>query len=260
MQCGHEVLARGAGSRYERQNKAVLDDFTQAKWGKSVSDTDSFINEVSEEVRKDALYVYVRKYGWIAVLAVLAIVGGATWNEISKARTTSAAQATGDALIEALNANDPAARADALAAVETAGPASAVTALLTAGSQMDNDDRSAAAATLQSVATDPDAPQLYRDLAAFKVAMIDTGDAAARRTSLEALAQPGAVFGLLAQEQLALMDVAEGETDAAIARLRAIAEDAGVTRGLLERTQTLMVALGVDVSTLSPANQEQASE
>ena len=36
-----------------------------------MSDTDSFIDEVTEEVRKDRLYGYLRRYGWIAVLVIL---------------------------------------------------------------------------------------------------------------------------------------------------------------------------------------------
>ena len=68
-----------------------------------------------------------------------------------------------------------------------------------------------------------------------------------RRGQLEALAQSGAPFGLLAQEQLALLDVGEGNTDAAVAKFRRILEDANVTRGLRERAQTLIVALGEEV-------------
>ena len=44
-----------------------------------MSDTDSFIEEVSEEVRRDKLYATFKKYGWIAALFILVVVGGATW-------------------------------------------------------------------------------------------------------------------------------------------------------------------------------------
>ena len=45
-----------------------------------MSNPDSFIREVTEEVRRDRLYGYVRRYGWIAALLVLLVVGGAAWN------------------------------------------------------------------------------------------------------------------------------------------------------------------------------------
>lgn len=209
-----------------------------------MSDSDSFINEVSEEVRRDALFGYVKKYGWIAVTLVLLLVGGAAYNEYSKAQTQNAAQSVGDAMLAAMAENDPAARAAALAAVQSEGSAVAVTALLTAATQQEAALNAEAAATLNALAVNPDVPQIYRDLAAFKSAMLPNDDVAARQTALEALAQPGAPFYLLALEQLGLMQVAAGETDTAIATMKSISEDAGATRGLRERAQTLIVALG----------------
>lgn len=50
-----------------------------------MSNTDSFVEEVTDELRNDQLFAAMRKYGWIAAVAVVAIVGGASWNEYSKA-------------------------------------------------------------------------------------------------------------------------------------------------------------------------------
>ncbi len=66
-----------------------------------MSDTDSFIDEVNEEVRRDRFYGLLRRYGWIAVVAVVAIVGGAAWNEYSKAQERAQAEALGDAMLDA---------------------------------------------------------------------------------------------------------------------------------------------------------------
>ena len=75
-----------------------------------MSDTDSFIDEVNEEVRRDRFYFMLKRYGWIAVLAVILLVGGAAWNEYQKA------QARAEAAIAARQAPDeldiPAAEAD----------------------------------------------------------------------------------------------------------------------------------------------------
>ena len=49
------------------------------------------------------------------------------------------------------------------------------------------------------------------------------------------------------------MQVEAGDPDAAIATMRLISEDAGVTRGLRERAQTLIVALGGDITAPAPA-------
>ncbi len=213
-----------------------------------MSDSDSFINEVTEEVRREKLFGYLRRYGWIGVAAVFLLVGGAAWNEYRTAQARDTAQATGDALLTALEENDPAARAAAMAQVEGEGAAAAVTLLLRAATEQEAGDIAASAETLGAVVTNPDLPEMYRDLAAFKAAMLPTDDVAARRANLEALSQPGQPFRLLALEQLGYMALAEGDTDGAIALMRQIEEDAGVTRGLRERVQTLMVALGAPLA------------
>jgi hypothetical protein len=208
------------------------------------SDTDSFIDEVSEEVRREKLFGYLRRYGWIAVVAVLLLVGGAAFNEFRNAQARDAAQATGDALLSALDENDLAARALAIADVSGEGAAAAVTLLLQASAQEDVGDAVGATATLNALTNNQDVPEMYRDLAAFKAAMLPSDDAAARLAALEALSQPGQPFRLLALEQIAYITLSNGDTDGAIDVMRQVEEDAAVTRGLRERVQTLMVALG----------------
>lgn len=220
-----------------------------------MSDTDSFITEVSEEVRKDQLFGYVKKYGWIAITLIFVLVGGAAYSEWTKAQDRAASQAAGDALLDALEQDDIAARAVALAEVTSDGPAAAVSGLLTAAAQQNAGDLAGAKATLDGLATNDVIPQAYRDVAVFKSAMIDVEGigSAERRDLLQSLATPGLPYRLLAMEQIAIMDVASDDTDAAVAGLRAILEDAAVSRGLRDRAQTLMVALGAE---LEPATAE----
>ena len=79
-----------------------------------MSDTDSFIDEVTEEVRRDRMFLMLRRYGWIGALAVVAIVGGAAYNEYSKSQATAQSQKLGDDIIAALAENDAEGRASAL--------------------------------------------------------------------------------------------------------------------------------------------------
>lgn len=211
-----------------------------------LSETDSFIDEVSEEVRRDKLFGYMRRYGWIAILAILAIVGAAAWSEWNKSQRQARAQALGDALLEALETNDDAAdRAAALAAIETTGPADAVTAMLTAADQQETGDVEAALATLNGVVENPDVPQIYRDLAQLKMLIAGAGvmDDDARRNGLEAMAVPGRPFRMPALEQLALSTLAAGDTEAAIAQLQLLIDDAEASAGLQARAEALIVAL-----------------
>lgn len=217
-----------------------------------MSDTDSFLDEVTEEVRKDQLFGYMRKYGWIAVLVVLLIVGGTAYSEYRKSQTETAAKAAGDSILAALEIDDDAARAEALRAIDVQGGAAAVTGLLAAADLSETGEAAAAVETLNAVAALQDAPDVYRDLAALKAAMVSEGGMSLddRLATLERLAAPGAAFRLVAQEQIALMSIDAGETDLALEQFAAIAQDAEVTGGLRDRAFAMIVALDGDLEAL----------
>ncbi|GFE52049.1 hypothetical protein So717_38020 [Roseobacter cerasinus] len=212
-----------------------------------MSDTDSFIDEVNEEVRRDRLYGYLKRYGWIGVLLVVLIVGGAAWTEYRKAAARAEAQALGDGMLAALSASSPDERTDALAGLSAEDPtASALVAMLRAATAQDAGNTEAAVTALDAVAVNPDVDQIYRQIASFKSLTLqaETLDADTRRQRFEALAVAGAPLRLLALEQLALIDVAEGQTDAAIARYQDILQDAALTSDLQQRALQVIVALG----------------
>ena len=95
-----------------------------------MSNPESFIDEVTEEVRRDKLFGYIRRWGWIGIVAVLMLVGGAAYREYQLAAKQAESQAFGDAVLDALDQDDPAARATALAAVEAPGQRRALLGLL----------------------------------------------------------------------------------------------------------------------------------
>ncbi|MCX7560781.1 hypothetical protein OS190_14485 [Sulfitobacter sp. F26204] len=212
-----------------------------------MSNTDGFVEEVNEEVRRDRLYGLLRRYGWIAVLAILGIVGGAAYTEYNKAQARSQAEELGDAMLAALSLDDPSQRAVTLTAIDPATPTSAaIVRMMTAAEQAQAGDESAAAETLNALAIDSDVPQIYRQLAGFKALTLQGTDVPAgeRRQSFEAMAQPGNALRLLAQEQLALIDIETGDTQAAIDRYQAIIDDAEVSTDLQQRALQVIVALG----------------
>jgi hypothetical protein len=96
-----------------------------------VSNTDSFVDEVTDEVRRDRLFAAFRKYGWIGVLLVAGIVGGAAYNEWQKSTAAARAQVFGDAARAALEKPGPE-RAAALTALRGDGDQKAIQDLLLA--------------------------------------------------------------------------------------------------------------------------------
>ena len=212
-----------------------------------MSNTDSFIDEVNDEVRRDRLYATFRRYGWIAALAVILIVAGAAWTEYRKAQARAEAEALGDQLLSALASETPAMRAANLAEVpQTSTGAQAVAGFLEAAETQAAGDAASAVAALDAIAVNGELPEIYRQIAAFKSLLLqaETMDAATRRQQFSALALPGAPLRLLALEQLALIDIAEGATASAQERYQSILSDAAVTSDLQQRALQVIVSLG----------------
>ncbi len=216
-----------------------------------MSNPDSFIDEVTEEVRRDRLFKVLRRYGWIALLAVLALVGGAAWNEWQKAQARAKAEAFGDALLAAIDAPDQAARQAALAAVPSSGMggAAVLAALIAEAEAVGSPDaalRDAAVARLRAAAADASLPPLWRDLAQLRLLAVPGGepDAAARQAALAAQAAPGRPFRPLAAELQALDLLAAGDRAGALAGYQALAADPQAPSALRSRAQQMIVVLG----------------
>ena len=73
-------------------------------------------------------------------------------------------------------------------------------------------------------------------------------DPADRRQRLEDLAQASGLLRLLAQEQIAMLEIERGDTEAAVARLLDLYADAEASQGLRERASGVIVALGGDLT------------
>jgi hypothetical protein len=209
-----------------------------------VSNPESFIDEVTEEVRRDKLFGYFRRYGWIGIVVVLLIVGGAAYREYQIAAKLAESEAFGDAVLNALDQDDAAARSTALAAVEAPGQRQALLNLLQ--STDPETDKAATLAALSAVADDATLPASYRDLAVLRRVIVAGTDlpAADRRALLDPIAAPGRPYRTLALEQLALLSVETGDTAAAITALEALRQDQEATPGLRRRAEQVIVALG----------------
>lgn len=212
-----------------------------------MSDADSFIEEVTEEVKRDRLFALMRKWGWVGVLIVALIVGGTAYREWRIASAESSAQAFGDSVLTALDGAEPADRIAGLEKVEapTTGGQAILSMLIAAEAGTAGDDAEAVK-RLQAVAGNVENPSIYRQIASYKA--LARGNAVLsvdeRRAGFEALAVPGQPLRLLAEEQLALIEIETGETDAALTRLGRLVEDSEATQGLRRRASQLIVALG----------------
>lgn len=222
-----------------------------------MSNPDSFIDEVTEEVRRDRLFAMFRKYGWIGILAVALVVGGAAWNEWQKSRAEARAEAFGDSLLDALDLGGPAERRAAIEAVPADGGQAALKALMLASDP--TEDKAGTLAALDSLLADSTQPQLYRDIAALRRVLAAGSDMALadRRSLLAGIAAPGRALRVLAEEQLAYLMIEEGKKDEAIAALAALMQDQEAPSALRARAGQVITALGGTPPEVKTPGQDQ---
>jgi hypothetical protein len=209
-----------------------------------LSNPDSFIDEVTEEVRRDRLFRLFRKYGWIGVVIILGLVGGTAWTEWTKSRDAARAQAFGDAVIDALDNGTPDERREALAAVPSDATQTAILNLVLASDP--DEDKAATLASLQKVADDATLTPAYRDLAVLRRVLVAGADLplADRRTALQGIAAAGRPYRVLAEEQLGYLLIEDGKPDEAIAALTALLQDQEASASLRARLGQVVTALG----------------
>lgn len=225
-----------------------------------MSNSDSFIDEVTEEVRRDRLFALFRKYGWIGGLVVVAIVGGAAFSEWRKVQAEHRAEAFGDAVLEALDLGKPEDKRAALEGIAADGAQVAILKLMMATDP--KSDRAGALAALAALEADASLPQSYRDLATLRRVMVAGAELplADRRAALDPIAAPGRPFRTLALEQMAYLLVEEGKTDEAISALTALMSDQEAPGGLRSRAEQMVVALGGEVAPATEPDEAAPAE
>jgi hypothetical protein len=212
-----------------------------------VSDTDSFLEEVAEEVRRDKFYGQLKKYGWIPVAIVLFAVAATAYLEWNKSKTVADAQARGDALMAAFNLDDEAARIDAMAAVaDNSVAANALVRIGQASIVAESGDIAGAAAILDDVKNDATAEPIYRELASLKSVILqgEALDIQERLIALETLSGVGAPFRKIALEQQGLALLSAGDSAAAIDVFVELIQEDGISSSMKRRMGQMIIALG----------------
>ena len=101
---------------------------------------------------------------------------------------------------------------------------------------------------LADVVDDLDVEAHYRDLLNFKILLgsAEKMGLEERKSAFLKLSEPGNPFRLLAEEQLVLIELEQGNIDGAVEKISQILLDAELTVGLRNRATQMMIALGKD--------------
>lgn len=209
-------------------------------------ESDTFIDEVTEELQRDRMYALFRRYGPFAIGGIVAIViGSAVWEYLRQAET-SENRASGAMLAAAENADDPISALTGLADGDATVGAAALARFRAADLLFAQGDRNGAAALYAEIAaTDGLGPE-YRELATLRGAMMEAEDAdpADLIARLSPLALPGAPYRPLALELQATAYLRQGDTRAAREALMDALAIQNAPQGLQARAGRLLQALG----------------
>ena len=213
-------------------------------------------DEIEEELREERLYAFLKKYAVHLIAAALLVVGAvAGWKawgwyqqkqEIDAAMRYFAASARSEA-VGAAGPNRPLAIA-AFGQLATNAPEGyrVLARLREAAVRADAGDLAGASTLWDQVAADSSADPLLRDLASLTwcIYNADKADPALIEARLKPLAAPGGAWRSLAAEQLALLDLRQGHTEAARDALRKLVEDTTAPRGVQARASALLDRVG----------------
>ena len=220
-----------------------------------MSSSESFIREVTEEMRRDKLHRFMRRYAWIGVVMVVGVVGGAAFFELQSAAEQSEAAELGDAIIAALELEDASERARSLSAIESVpGDIDAMLAMLIADAEIaaGREDQAQRVLDELTIGLDPGSP--YYQLAKFKLLLLESsiGEVETVLREVEAFAAPGEPFRPLALEIKAIALLDSDRLQDAEVLLTTLVLDEQSPPDLKRRMSRLMLAHGFDLPQDAP--------
>lgn len=209
--------------------------------------SDEFIREVDEELQREKLLEFGKRYGWIALAGaiglVLATAGWVGWQRWQEQRANAEAERYAASERRAAGGDPEAVGALLDFALEASSGFAALARLHAAAIAADDE---AALRALDAVAADPAADPLLKDAALLMAASrrVDRDDPAEIGRRLAPLAVDGGPWRHVARPLQAAAELRAGSREQAIATLRRIVEDAEAPASLRSRADELLEALG----------------
>jgi hypothetical protein len=213
-----------------------------------VSDNESFIDEVTEEVRRDKLYGVMRRYGWIAILVIVAIVLGSVFREVKTSKQLSNAQKLGDHLAQTLKlsiTNDANALSEAIDLIDSKSLAGDFLKAKLAEEKFEN---SKAIDIYENILLQESTPGVFKDFVKFKLLMLLKNNSERFGQILKELISPDNAFYLLALEQKIFHNINNKEWLEAITNLELLISDPGSSQALKTRALQLQKAINFNGS------------
>ncbi len=208
-----------------------------------MSENESFIDEVTEEVRRDKLYLFFKRYGWIIVVLLLLIILTSVALEIRTRARVTIFEKRGDFLATLLrdeSENIVPSDESARSLFDT----SPLIPLLINSKRFEKEfDYENAKVTYETILKDDQFPSSFRDFAKFKLLLLVKDDPLKVERLLDELITPDNPFRQLALEQKVLLKIKERNWQDAQTILDTLFSDPGASRGLRSRAEQMQNAI-----------------
>lgn len=216
---------------------------------------DTFLREVDENLRRDQMRDFGKKYGkWlvVAVILFLAASGGTIWWQQHKQQQTAAHVEQLAATYNDIGAGNTAKASKQLDQLaKDSSKAIRASALFTgAALAIDKNDRKTAIAKYREIAGEGSFPAPYRDAATIRLTALEFDQIKPEQAiaRLKPLAMPGNPWFGSAGEMTAMALIKQGKKAEAGRLFGAIAKDKSVPDSIRGRAVQLAGSLGVDAS------------
>lgn len=217
--------------------------------------SETFLREVDENLRRDQLRDFGKKYGaWLiaAVVLFLAASGGwIWWQQHQLQRSGEQVEQLGE-IYQNIGAGQTKNAAQQLDVLSKSGRKAvrASAAFASAALAVQQNDSKTAIAKYRELANDNDLPGSYREIALIRQTALEFDQIQPQEvvTRLQPLAKPGNPWFGTAGEMTAMALIKQGKKEEAGRLFAAIAKDKSVADPMRERAVQIAGSLGVDAS------------
>jgi len=209
-----------------------------------VSENESFIAEVTEEVRRDKLYLLLKRYGWIPVIVIITVILASIFIEIRNNAKVIEAENLGDLLASSLSGDM---EVKAILSNDISSTPKSLIALLLEAKVLENKlEYQTAIAAYETVLSREEIPTSLKDFVKFKLVLLVKDDPMRIKKLIGDLINPDGSFHLLALEQKVLIEIGEKRWNEAVANLNLILADPEVSQGMITRATQIKKAIRLD--------------